>query len=229
MHSSPGLDQVLSRSTVTLKSLMSSKDFSSSTGRTKSAHPPRCGLECFEPDGMDPPIPPYRSQTRIANTRLDLWSRSSNRLADVPAPHPDRRISSTDETKAHRWANPNPEPPDLKQTAPSTLGRHNPPPDRRAPRWTGRRGGVNAYDPVRRVDQAVTRDDIRTFKDGKRRPLSARKFRKSHCGISATNRQGAAMREKSATFTSCSPICADNARISECGNFRKSSISRVPA
>ncbi len=64
-----------------------------------------------------------------------------------------------------------------------------------------------------------------SFKAGKRRPLSARKLRKSHCGIKAMNLHGAGTCANSAILRLVFPISTANARISECGNFRKSSIS----
>ena len=60
-------------------------------------------------------------------------------------------------------------------------------------------------------------------KPGKRRPRSARKFKKSHCGMNATNLHGPGTCEKSAILTTSPDMLPESVRISECRNVKKSS------
>lgn len=102
-------------------------------------------------------------------------------------------------------------------------------PRRSQPIWSSARtlresSGVATLTPVTRPSvsiRLVTCADVLTCNAGKRRPCSARKLRKYLCGSRATNRYGAEMRSKSATFRQVALIFADNARNSQCGSFRK--------
>ena len=86
--------------------------------------------------------------------------------------------------------------------------------------------GVVASNPVTSLFSTVrsrASASIFSWKAGNRLPWSARKSRKSHCGIKAMNRQWVGKCVKSATSTKSSPICAPRVRTSWCGRRRNSS------
>ena len=88
--------------------------------------------------------------------------------------------------------------------------------------------GVVASNPVTSPPSIVrsrASASIFSWKAGNLLACSARKSRKSHCGIRAINRQWVGKCVKSATLTNSSPICAPSVRTSWCGRCRNSSRS----